>query len=123
MRAVVSFGPPAAKPTTQWIGRLGYLSAARPIPKVIADMPITATAKASRRAARIALSLGLRPGPVSTAVSLIDLRGYGKAGSPDCIIRAGRHATMPAPPHAEEPSRSEGVSKHTDLGPARDRHF
>src|ERR1043166_9165272 len=72
MRAVVSLGPPAAKPTIQWIGRLGYLSAAR-TPNVIADMPIRATSRADRRATRICTS------PWNYAAgSVIDLGGRGK---------------------------------------------
>src|ERR1051325_5875176 len=40
------------------------------------------------------------------------------------IQASGCRGLMRLPrPHAEERSRSERVSKHTDLGPARDRHF
>src|SRR5262249_7706841 len=53
MRAVVSFGPPAAEPTTQWTGGLGYWSAGRRRPSVIAVTAVRTAKNPSRRAARI----------------------------------------------------------------------
>ena len=121
MRAVVSFGPPAAKPTTQWIGRLGYLSAARPIPNVIADTPIKATSRPSRRAARIALSFAFRRSGGSTGVSVIAFgsdaarpiwpgtRDHG-AGASNAVAAAilGSCAPWPAPTRSARERHAAG---------------